>query len=1003
MKDEPRKTDTKDEIEMLESIKTEPKVRYCNWEQFKNRFSPDDCTYAIEVLLIGDDLDGEMEEEQLKRLSREKRKKFIESRRKKPARRPQADKRPDRQRLERVRINSPAILSFLGEVTGETSWAGKPHTFLRPFKSFIYFHERFEYEFHKLEAAFEENGQDKQKSSLGGAGAPKTNLTETLPALQAEEPKEASGKDKTSVFTTKSPKPTAESGEPPMDCNYAAPQSGSRHVQLVNLDETGYKEIKCYMEFSRSRLLPNYRKFEDKDHSQRVKVRFDDLWSLFRTGELVFRLKDSQDNSMPIEDEKGFGSAERKRGQKLFRVYYTESDTVPWTVDNLEVENGNLRRNSTEKKEEFELMVYYIDYDGTSYAGVPRQWNISRFEGDMDVTKLQFYPVRFKKDYAETISKRAESGARFQKLLLSGAPAIQHDGWTLTHNAVGELLGDEASKTAEYIDSDVIIDFHEAYQTNPSWKPKFLSFSKYRFEPDTTYDEFAIIQWSGPDRSRATAKLTEVIVSFEDVGSLRYNEFIKNDSFAMDPDVRPIVGNQARRELAGHDLALLTSRMFVYSLRNRKFINADIQNLKPIQIMSDPFSDLKIEESHKRLIRSVVQDHFDKKSIQRQLRAGDIEPLEQDFIRGKGKGLVIMLHGAPGVGKTATAEAIAAAHRKPLFAITCGDVGIFPREVEYTLSEVFRLANLWDCILLLDEAEIFLSRREKKDDNLQRNALVSIFLRTLEYYPGILFLTTNRVGVLDEALSSRVHLSIYFRHLDVEQTMALFEMNLKRSEMIAEQRATSTKEPPLLIKAEEIRSFALAHYSKHAGGPDGPRTWWNGRQIRNAFQIATSLAYANATDQNNDEKRHLGREHFDQVLRAMEEYTQYRQDLLHKTDDDLAADREERYLRAGGDNAGRRESPRYRPMYSGRPRPQPYPHQRPPFPPSPSSAWAFTEREAEYTRQDLDTPTPQRQESFLSPGAYPTGLGSGERPMSQGGFHDHGYQDREHGHGGRRM
>jgi len=77
------------------------------------------------------------------------------------------------------------------------------------------------------------------------------------------------------------------------------------------------------------------------------------------------------------------------------------------------------------------------------------------------------------------------------------------------------------------------------------------------------------------------------------------------------------------------------------------------------------------------------------------------------------------------VGKTATAEAVAYANRKPLFAITCGDLGIEPSEVEYRLSEVFRLANLWDCVLLLDEADIFLSQRLKTDDNLQRNALVS--------------------------------------------------------------------------------------------------------------------------------------------------------------------------------------------------------------------------------------------------------------------------------------
>jgi SpoVK/Ycf46/Vps4 family AAA+-type ATPase len=85
--------------------------------------------------------------------------------------------------------------------------------------------------------------------------------------------------------------------------------------------------------------------------------------------------------------------------------------------------------------------------------------------------------------------------------------------------------------------------------------------------------------------------------------------------------------------------------------------------------------------------------------------------------------LFILLHGVPGVGKTATAEAVAQASRKPLFPITCGDLGVSPQEVDAALTSIFRLANLWDCVLLLDEADVFLSRRELGD--LERNALVS--------------------------------------------------------------------------------------------------------------------------------------------------------------------------------------------------------------------------------------------------------------------------------------
>lgn len=75
------------------------------------------------------------------------------------------------------------------------------------------------------------------------------------------------------------------------------------------------------------------------------------------------------------------------------------------------------------------------------------------------------------------------------------------------------------------------------------------------------------------------------------------------------------------------------------------------------------------------------------------------------------------------VGKTTTAEAVALHNRKPLFTITSGDLGFTPAQVEKALQETFRLAQIWDCVLLLDEADLFLSRREVED--LERNALVS--------------------------------------------------------------------------------------------------------------------------------------------------------------------------------------------------------------------------------------------------------------------------------------
>ncbi|OTB00432.1 hypothetical protein M426DRAFT_65886, partial [Hypoxylon sp. CI-4A] len=76
------------------------------------------------------------------------------------------------------------------------------------------------------------------------------------------------------------------------------------------------------------------------------------------------------------------------------------------------------------------------------------------------------------------------------------------------------------------------------------------------------------------------------------------------------------------------------------------------------------------------------------------------------------------------------------------------------------------LAEAWNAVLLADEADIFLKRRQNRD--LARNGLVSAFLRRMEYFKGLLFLTTNRVSQIDDAFISRVHVAIGYQALSPE-------------------------------------------------------------------------------------------------------------------------------------------------------------------------------------------------------------------------------------------
>lgn len=126
--------------------------------------------------------------------------------------------------------------------------------------------------------------------------------------------------------------------------------------------------------------------------------------------------------------------------------------------------------------------------------------------------------------------------------------------------------------------------------------------------------------------------------------------------------------------------------------------------------------------------------------------------LVEDVVPGKSGGTTILCRGAPGLGKTLTAEVYAEVVGKPLYRVHSGQLGVTASSVEASLTKILQRAARWDCVLLLDEADVYIRRR---DNDLQHNAIVAEFLRTLEYFSGLLFMTTNRVDDIDDAILSR--------------------------------------------------------------------------------------------------------------------------------------------------------------------------------------------------------------------------------------------------------
>ena len=148
-----------------------------------------------------------------------------------------------------------------------------------------------------------------------------------------------------------------------------------------------------------------------------------------------------------------------------------------------------------------------------------------------------------------------------------------------------------------------------------------------------------------------------------------------------------------------------------------------------------------------------------------------------------------------------------------MYSVTVGECGITPVELETKLSRILEIADKWNAIILIDEADIYMEQRQTSD--IVRNAMVGIFLRLLERYQGIMFLTTNRVTELDEAFRSRISVIIGYEPFNVETRKKVWQNLLKAANMD--------------LDIETITEMSTNNI--------------NGRQIKNAIRLVQCLRH----------------------------------------------------------------------------------------------------------------------------------------------------------------
>lgn len=251
------------------------------------------------------------------------------------------------------------------------------------------------------------------------------------------------------------------------------------------------------------------------------------------------------------------------------------------------------------------------------------------------------------------------------------------------------------------------------------------------------------------------------------------------------------------KDMEDEDFMRLFPFVGVYSMGTSKCWGmAHIQSISEIEYQDNSFNYLVLDKNKKDILQALIKNH--RKDL-------------KDFIRNKGQGLIFLLNGPPGVGKTLTAEATSEYLHRPLYSIHVGDLGTNPEDMESIMERILEYCDRWNAIILVDEADIFLEEREYS--NVMRNAMVSTFMKFLEYNKGIMFLTTNRLSSIDEAVKSRVNMFFTYKklgfhtRLDVWKSL-LSKWNLNLNDSTVEQ---------------------LAEYE------------FNGREIRNYMRLVMSI------------------------------------------------------------------------------------------------------------------------------------------------------------------
>ncbi|KAF3015628.1 hypothetical protein E8E14_011058 [Neopestalotiopsis sp. 37M] len=514
-------------------------------------------------------------------------------------------------------------------------------------------------------------------------------------------------------------------------------------------------------------------------------ITFEALWTIFPPGTLVYSKKFLGQDQLFVVMES------QPKSTKLPNDAYDRTETPPW-----------------------KMICLTYDWNGKRFDRYLMTFTIHHFDETKPIAALPVYPWKYVPNKKEMKEKLLTRGNKFRKFCVasSGSHMFKYQGQALVDKR-GFGFVTEQDDDGRFLNRSPF----SRGSIYPGMQPQ-LQGTLLRDMGQNGSTELVMVDFASHYKyAEAGQRLgdTALNINRSECRSLR----TRYDSATGAPE----------ENWEEEQLMLCSPRVLGYILQEKMWAQFLVDGIEEIDEggSQTAFNDRLVlpEDSglnRKTILMGLVKSHYAAYS-------DDLYQLE-DIVPGKGKGLIILLYGPPGVGKTSTeAETLAIATRKPLFSVGVADVGTSAKYVEPNLERIFDLAQKWKAILLIDEADVFLQSRGSGQvgATTERNALVSVFLRVLEYYQGIMILTTNQIAQFDVAVQSRINVAFKYDSLTSKQTVNIFKMFLGQYKKNG------------MVNVDEYDAIDTWCEKKL------PKNGFDGRQIRNVITSAVGLAASN--------------------------------------------------------------------------------------------------------------------------------------------------------------